>query len=158
VCHKTDGNDANDANDGNGHNPRMAIRVAWIPIVLVTVACADHLPEQDLRILSARPAAKLSASDLWKDFQTDATAARRRYFGQAIDVSDAPTAVEPQAPGGARIVFGQSGERGVIARLLDERAAETAKDAKAGARMTLRCFCEGLDEQKDVLLKSCIRP
>jgi hypothetical protein len=136
----------------------MRSLVGLLAIAVFSASCADHLPEQDLRILIAQPAAKLSASDLWKDFQSDAAAARSRYFGKAIDVSDAPTAVEPQAPGGARIVFLQSGERGVVGRLLDERAAETAKDAKAGARMTLRCFCEGLDEQKDVLLKSCIRP
>ena len=136
----------------------MRMRLAWIPFVLIAAACAEHLPEQDLRILKAQPAAKLSASDLWKDFQSDAAAARSRYFGKAIDVSDSPTAVEPEAPGGARILFTQAGERGVIARLLDERAAETARDAKAGVRLTLRCFCEGLTAEKDVLLKSCIRP
>ena len=131
----------------------MALLVAgWL------VSCADHLPDQDLRILTASPAAKLSAADLWRDFQADAAAARRRYFGAAVDVSDAPTAIEPNAPGGGRILFLQNGERGIVARLLDDRAAETVKDAKAGARMTLRCFCEGLTPDKDVLLKSCIRP
>jgi hypothetical protein len=126
---------------------------------------ARSLCQQAARPGSADPhrrarceAAKLSASDLWKDFQTDPGAARTRYFGAAIDLSDRPTAVEPQAPGGARVVFAQTGERGVIARLLDERAAATLEDAKAGARLTLRCFCEGLDRDQNVLLKSCVRP
>ena len=136
----------------------MRIRTGLVILALVAGGCAEHLPDQDLRILTAQPAAKLSAADLWKDFQSDASAARGRYFGRAIDVTDAPTAVEPDAPGGARILFGQVGERGVIARLLDERAAETVKDAKVGARLSLRCFCEGLTGDKDVLLKSCIRP
>ena len=126
--------------------------------LLVVTACANHLPDQDLRILEAQPAAKLSASDLWKDFQADAAAAQSRYFGKAVDVSDAPTALEPNAPSGSRMLFLQAGERGVVARLLDERATATMAEAKAGARLTLRCFCEGLDENKDVLLKSCIRP
>jgi hypothetical protein len=130
-------------------------------IVLVGISsasCVSRLPDQDLRITAASPAAKLSASDLWKDYQADAKAAKSKYFGAAVDVSDAPTAVEPQAPGGARLVFGQGGEHGVIARLLDDRAAETLKEAKAGTRLTVRCFCEGPDGNGDVLLKSCIRP
>ena len=126
--------------------------------LLAVASCANHLPDQDLRILTAQPAAKLSASDLWKDFQADAAAAKARYFGKAVDISDAPTAIEPKAPAGSRMIFLQAGERGVVARLLDDRATETLAEAKAGARLTLRCFCEGIDGNKDVLLKSCIRP
>ena len=129
-----------------------------LPVAFFAVACVSNLPDQDLRILTAGPAAKLSASDLWKDFEADASAARSRYFGKAIDVSDSPTGVEPSSSSGARILFAQAGERGVIARLLEDRATETLKDAKAGTRLTLRCFCQGLDDKKDVILKSCIRP
>ena len=137
----------------------MLRRLALIVALVAAVAgCVSHLPDQDLRITTASPAAKLSASDLWKDFQADASAAKKRYFGAAVDVSDAPTAVEPQAPGGARMVFAQGGEHGVVTRLLDDRATETLKEAKAGTRLTLRCFCEGLDGKGDVVLKSCIRP
>ena len=127
-------------------------------LALGAAACVSRLPDQDLRILTAQPAAKLSASDLWKDFQTDADGAASRYFGKAIDVSDRPTAIEPAPPAGPRMLFVQAGDRGVVARLLDEKAAETVKDTKAGDRLTLRCFCEGLDANKDVLLKSCIKP
>ena len=126
--------------------------------LLAVASCANHLPDQDLRILTAQPAAKLAASDLSKDFQADAAAAKSRYFGKAVDISDAPTAIEPNAQAGSRMIFLQAGERGVVARLLDERATATVAEAKAGVRLTLRCFCEGLDENKDVLLKSCIRP
>lgn len=138
----------------------MHRHVPALVALLVAVSCVNHLPDQDLRILSSQPAAKLSASDLWKDFQADAAAARSRYFGKAVDISDAPTAVEnaPNAPAGSRMIFVQAGDRGVVARLLDERATATLSEAKVGTRLTLRCFCEGLDENKDVLLKSCIRP
>ena len=136
----------------------MHRHVPALAALLVAVSCVNHLPDQDLRILNSQPAAKLSASDLWKDFQADAAGAKSRYFGKAVDISDAPSAVEPNAPSGPRMIFLQAGDRGVVARLLDERAAATIAEAKAGARLTLRCFCEGLDDNKDVLLKSCIRP
>ena len=130
---------------------------AIVGAILLAVGCVDRLPDQDLRILTAPPAAKLSASDLWKDFQADAGAAGSRYFGKAVDVSDRPTAIDAEPPAGPRILFVQAGERGVVARLLDEKAAETLKDVKVGERLTLRCFCEGLDANKDVVLKSCVR-
>lgn len=122
------------------------------------LACTEHLPEQDLRILSAQPSAKLSASDLWKDFESDPAAARGRYFGRAIDVSDAPTAIEAGPPAAPHLFFGRADGPGVRAMLLDERATEILKDAKVGSRLTLRCFCEGPDAEKNVVLRSCIRP
>jgi hypothetical protein len=138
--------------------PGMRRRVIVSICLVLAASCVDRLPEQDLRILTATPAYKLSASDLWKDFQADASAARSRYFGKALDVSDAPTAIEPNAPGGPRMLFAQSGERGVVARLLDDKAPATVKEAKVGTRLRLRCFAEGLDSNKDVVLKSCYRP
>ena len=130
----------------------------WLVCLTVAgAACVSNLPEQDLRILTAQPYAKLSTSDLWKDFQTDAAAATKKYFGKAIDVSDKPTAIETEASKGQHFFFFQTAGHGVRAQLLDERAAEILKEAKAGERLTLRCFCQGMDGQ-DVLLKSCIRP
>ena len=130
-----------------------------VSLALCLVACAEHVPDQDLRILSAPPAAKLSADDLWKDFQRDPSAARRQYFGKAIDVSSRITSIEPDPKKVPHIFFGQpGGGAGVRARLLDDRAVDTLKDTKPGDRITLRCFCEGLDEKQDVVLKSCIKP
>src|SRR5262249_13369104 len=52
-------------------------RGGWLcaALVGVTVACAQHLPDQDLRILEASPAAKLTPEDLWRDFQANRAAA-----------------------------------------------------------------------------------
>lgn len=125
--------------------------------VLWTSACTDRLPAQDLRIVEAQPSAKLSAPDLWKDYQTDPTAAGRQYFGKAVDVSAVVTAIDAN-PATANIYFAQTSTNGVRGLLLDERIAQTTKDVKAGDRITLRCFCEGIDAKNDVLLKSCIRP
>lgn len=133
------------------------MRRLLLALLIPVAACVSNLPDQDLRILSAQPSAKLSASDLWKDFEKDADAARRMYFGKAIDVSDKPSAIEADATKGQHLYFGQTNDHGVRARLLDERATETLKDVKAGTRLTIRCFCQGLVDG-DVLLKSCIRP
>jgi hypothetical protein len=140
--------------------PAMRLSLALVVFASVLVSgCADHVPDQDLRILAVTtPAAKLSADDLWKDFQKDPAAARRQYFGQAIDVSAKITSFEANPAKVPHIFFGQSGAPGVRARLLDDKAAETVKEIKVGDRITLRCFCEGLDEKQDVVLKSCIRP
>ena len=133
-------------------------RILLLASLVLLAGCIDHLPEQDLRILREPPAAKLSAADLWKDFESDASGARSRYFGKAIDVSDRPTAIESDASKGRALVFGQGGERGVRAKLLDDQAADILRDAKVGTRLTIRCYCEGKDAAGDVLLKSCIRP
>jgi len=145
----------------SGHPVRLMITPMRRWLVCLTVAgaaCVSNLPEQDLRILTAQPYAKLSTSDLWKDFQTDAAAATKKYFGKAIDVSDKPTVIETEASKGQHFFFGQTPDHGVRARLLDEKAAETLKDVKVGTRLTIRCFCEGMDAKGDVVLKSCIRP
>jgi hypothetical protein len=133
-------------------------RILLLASLILLAACVDHLPDQDLRILREQPTAKLSASDLWKDFESDAAGARSRYFGKPIDVSDRPTAIESDVTKGRALVFAQNGERGVRARLLDDQAADILRDAKVGTRLTLRCYCEGKDAAGDVLLKSCIRP
>ena len=130
-----------------------------IAIALVPASCADHLPDQDLRITAITvPDAKLSSDDLWKDFQNDAKGSSKRYFGRSMDVSGKITAMEADLAKQPNIFFGPTGAPGVRGRLLDERAAVTLKDLTVGTRVTLRCFCEGINDKKDVLLKSCIRP
>ena len=133
-------------------------RTAVLAVVALVAACVQHLPDQDLRITTAAPAAKLPADDLWKDFQKDAAAARRQYFGKAVDISGTVAAIQPDASKVPVVFFGPADLHGVRARLLDERATETVKALAVGSRSTLRCFCEGLTEQQDLLLKSCIRP
>jgi len=124
---------------------------------LCAAGCAEHLPDQDLRILTAPPAAKLSPGDLWSDFQKDAVAARRQYFGKAVDVTGAVTSFEADPTKQPHVFFMQADGKGVRARLLDEQVAETTKDLKVGDRRTLTCFCEDLDESGDLVLKSCVK-
>jgi hypothetical protein len=130
------------------------VAVAALGLIL-TGACVDRLPDQDLRIVSATPAAKLSTDVLWADYQADRNAADRKYWGKAIEITGKVTR-STEDP--ARIIFLSSPESqaGVEARLLDERAGETLAASPAGERVTLRCFCEGM--QGNVILKSCIKP
>jgi hypothetical protein len=140
----------------------MTSRRAWLvsAVALLSTACAaEHLPDQDLRILAVSvPSAKLPAEDLWKDYQRDPAGARRQYFGKAVDISGTVVAVKPDAANVPVVYFTPVDQRGLRARLLDERATETTKGLKVGSRASLRCFCEGLTPEQDLLLKSCIRP
>ena len=133
----------------------------WGPILTLVLAgwgagCVDRLPDQDLRIRAEVPVAKMSPDDLWKDFQADAAAARARYWGKAVEISGKPTKTEGQDSAGSYMLFVQSGEFGVRASLLDEDAPDLIARAAAGDRLTLKCYCEGLNGH--VILKSCVKP
>jgi len=140
-----------------GMKRALLMLAAALPLAL-SVACADHLPDEDLRIVSAPSGAKLTTDDLWKDFQKDPKAARKQYFGLAVDVSGKILSIDVAAGKPATILFSPADEHCVRARLLGERAAAIVKDAPVFTRITLRCFCEGLDERQDLILKSCIKP
>lgn len=112
------------------------------------------LPDQDLRIRNAFAVAKMTAADLWQDYQKDAKAADKQYWGKAVEVSGKVTSADaPDAPKPA-VFFAQAETRGVRARLLDEDAAAILKVAVAGQRVTLKCFCDRLEG--DLMLKSCV--
>jgi hypothetical protein len=102
--------------------------------LLVVASCANHLPDQDLRILTAQPAAKLSASDLWKDFQADA-----RPRNPATSERPWTSAMHP--PRSSRMprpalawYSSRPGSEASSRVLLDERATATVAEAKAGVR------------------------
>ena len=124
---------------------------------MLSMSCAKRLPDQDLRILQASPVAKLSTDNLWSDYKADRAAADRKYHGQAIDISGKVSNALADAP--ARLIFlpQKDAKAGVEARLLDDQATTLLAAATSGERVTLRCFCEGL-EAANVVLKSCIKP
>ena len=136
---------------------RPAIALAF-GVFLLAAACAEHLPDQDLRIANTPAAFKMPPDELWKEFNRDPKAARSKYFGQAIDISGKVIAIQPDATKVPVVFFANPAEKGLRARLLDERAIEIVKNAKPGDRITLRCFCEGLTAEQNLLLKSCIQP
>ena len=122
---------------------------------MLTGACVDRLPDQDLRILAATPAARLSADILWKDYQSDPKQADRNYFGKPIVISGVVTAVGTDAPTDRYVLFGQTEKFGVRANLLDEQAAGILGAIPADKHLTLKCFCEGISGH--VILKSCVK-
>lgn len=124
--------------------------------MVVAAGCARTLPEQDRRITTAIAAVKLSAEDLWKDFQSDQAGASRRYHGKAVEVSGNVTSFTRDRSTNAHVLFSQQKPLGVQADLLDDQAAEILSSLKEGQRLTLKCFCDKLDG--NVLLKSCVKP
>ena len=133
------------------------MRAATLGVVVALVfmtSCVNRLPDQDLRIRTAAPVAKMSAADLWQDYQNDARGADGRYWGRAVEISGPLTASDVSDPAAPSLLFTQASGRGVRARLLDEDAPAILKAAVVGQRVRLVCFCEGLSG--DVILKSCI--
>ena len=120
--------------------------------------CVDRLPDQDLRILSTTPAAKMSVDLLWQEFKADPAKAARQYHGHVVEITghaDVP------AEGATSLNFAQPEGGKVVAALLAERAAAVAEAAKASPRITIRCFVEGRSPDPAstaVLLKSCVLP
>lgn len=131
-------------------------RIAVLALVL-TAACADTLPEHDNRIFSAVPVAKLSAVDLVRAFDADASAARERFVGRAVEVSGLvrDLSAEPESAGAFLLSAGE-GARHVRVWLHEDRAAAVRPTLANGNRITLRCFCEGVTDH--VQLKSCVVP
>ncbi len=115
-----------------------------------------QLPDQDLRIRQTTAVAKMSASDLWRDYQENRDAANTKYWGKAVEISGKVTGIEQPPGAGSAVLFTQAEKEklGIRAKLLDDDAAAILKVATAGARVTLRCFCDGL--KGDVILKSCV--
>jgi hypothetical protein len=130
-----------------------------LPVFLLlsfSSGCVDRLPDQDLRITTAVPVAKLPAELLWQEFEKDPAGSAKRYFGKAIDLTGKVTSIDAADSQGPYMLFAQTEKFGVRANLLVDRAAETMKDVQPGSRVNLKCFCEGLNGH--VILKSCIRP
>ena len=124
--------------------------------VAALTACVSRLPDQDLRILAAKPDAKLSVELLWKEFQADVDQANRIYFGKVVEITGEATRVGDDVPTDRYVFFAQSGELGVRANLLDEQAAGILAKTREDPRVTLKCYCEGIDGS--LILKSCVRP
>jgi tRNA_anti-like len=120
-------------------------------------ACIDRLPSQDRRILDAVPAAKLSVENLSRDYQGDAKAADKRYWGKAIEVSGVVSSRRDEAMGAALLFDDKNGTLIVEAQLLDDRAKAILASTSDSQRTTLRCYCSG-SSSGHVVLKSCIAP
>jgi hypothetical protein len=133
---------------------RLASIAGSTLLLLACLGCERTLPEQDRRITVTPAVAKLPAEDLWKAYRTDAKAADRKYWGQAVEVSGKVNVIvgEPTAPKAVR--FFVERENGIEAFVLDDQAGEILKTATVGQYLRLKCFCAGLDT--NVVLRSCI--
>ncbi len=136
---------------------RRCVLAALAVATMGAFACVGRLPEQDLRILAAAPAARLSTDLLWEDYQKDRDQADRSYRGKAIVITGTVTTAGSGEPGQRHLLFGRAqGGGGIRAGLLDEQALAILARAKENPKLTLKCFCEGLTDV--VVLKSCVAP
>jgi hypothetical protein len=117
------------------------------------LACGPAVSDHDNRIFATAASLKLSAVDLSTAYGTDAGAADGRYRGRVVEVSG----VIDKLPGGVTVML-RGAEKGPVveASLHEDVAAEMMKTLADGKRVTLKCFCEGLNQH--VRLKSCVAP
>ncbi|HUR20061.1 MAG TPA: hypothetical protein VMZ90_04580 [Vicinamibacterales bacterium] len=135
-------------------------RQAWMMfgtlamIAVSGLACGPAVSDHDNRIFATPASLKLSAADLSMAYGTDAGAADSRYRGRVMEVSGVIGKVTP----GSRSLTLAGGEKGPVveASLHEDVAAEMLKTLAGGKRITIKCFCEGLNQQ--VRLKSCVTP
>ena len=117
------------------------------------LACGPAVSDHDNRIFATPASLKLSAVDLSTAYGTDAGAADGRYRGRVVEISG----VIDKLPGGMTVML-RGAEKGplVESSLHEDVAAEMIKTLADGKRVTLKCFCEGLNQH--VRLKSCVAP
>ncbi len=87
---------------------RRCVLAALAVVTMGAFACVDRLPEQDLRILAAAPAARLSTDLLWEDYQKDRDQADRSYRGKAIVITGTVTTAGSGEPGQRHLLFGRA--------------------------------------------------
>jgi len=118
------------------------------------VACGPAVSDHDNRIFAMQASVKLSAVDLSAAYLSDAGAADGRYRGHVLEVSG----VIDKVPSGGVALMLRGADKGpaVEASLHEDVAAEMLKTMADGQRVTLKCFCEGLNQH--VRLKSCAAP
>ena|SRR5687767_6715681 len=131
----------------------MTRLVTGLILVTSAMACGPAVSDHDNRIFATPASIKLSAADLSAAYASDAGTADGRYRGRVLEISGV---IDKVNPSGAVMLAG--GEKGppVEASLHEDVAAEMIKTMAERQRVTIKCFCEGLDQQ--VRLKSCVAP
>ncbi len=117
-------------------------------------ACTPAVSDHDNRIFSLPASVKLSAVDLSSAYATDAGAADGRYRGRVVEISGVVRGLRPDTS--ALTMAGAETGPSVEASVHEDLAAQVLKTVADGQRITLKCFCEGLDQH--VRLKSCVTP
>lgn len=120
----------------------------------LTAACSPSVSDHDNRIFVTPAFVKLSAVDLSSAYQSDAGGADSRYRGRVLEVSGTVRGLAAGTP--VFLLAGSEGGPSVEVSLHDDVSAQVLKTVADGQRITMKCFCEGLDQH--VRLKSCVMP
>jgi len=131
---------------------RLVTGIGLLVLAGLVPACGGAVSNHDNRIFTTAASRKLAANELTVGYVLNPKAADETYRGHVLEVSGVVASVE--AASNRLVMVG--GDPVVWATLHDDVAAEALKTVQPGQRVTLKCFCEGLDTQ--VHLKSCILP
>lgn len=135
-------------------NHRPSSSIATVLFIAAGIACGPAVSDHDNRIFAMPASIKLSAVDLSMAYAADAGEADGRYRGRVMEVSGVVRKVQT-APAAVTLAGSESGPL-VEASLHEDMAAGLLKTVADGQRITIKCFCEGLDQH--VRLKSCVAP
>ena len=123
-------------------------------MVVAVGACAASVSDHDNRIFSLPASVKLSASNLSEAYATDRSSADDRYLGRVLEVSGV---VRGRGADGRTVTLAGTEAGPPIDATMHEDVAESLlATVIGGQRLTVKCFCEGLDQT--VRLKSCTAP
>ena len=137
---------------------RPSLQTRRLIVVMIAaasaLACGPAVSDHDNRIFATPASIKLSAADLSTAYGADAGAADGRYRGHVLEVSG----VIDKVPSSGVSLTLRGADKGplVEASLHEDVAAEMLKTMADGQRVTIKCFCEGLNQH--VRLKSCAPP
>ena len=131
----------------------MSFRTAALLLLAAgPLACGPAVSDHDNRIFATPASIKLSAADLSMAYASDARAADGRYRGRVLEVSGVIGKLES----GRSTLMLTGAEKGPVveASLHEDVAAGMLKTMADAQRVTIKCFCEGLNQH--VRLKSCV--
>lgn len=140
-------------------NRRTTLLMAAMMLMAAGLAaCGPAVSDHDNRIFALPASVKLSAVDLSIAYASDAGAADGRYRGRVMEVSGVVSKVQPAVAPATAVIVLKGSEAGplVEASLHEEAAAEMLRTIAEAQRITIKCFCEGLNLH--VRLKSCVTP
>lgn len=105
-------------------------------------------------MMNTKPSAKLEASAIFTEYETDETAANEKYLGKVVEVTGMIKLAEKGDDGVVSVTLNTGSEMAGVVCQLDPEKGYSDTDFKAGSMATFRGDCTGM--LMDVVLVRCV--
>ncbi|TXC81474.1 OB-fold protein [Luteibaculum oceani] len=123
-----------------------------LSIGILAGAVGFYLYQKEVPSLAdAKPAATLTAEELYSEFETSESAANEKYLGKVIEVSGKVVSTENR-DGNVSVLLSADSDLGGVQCSLDSTYREVK--VKVGDELRLKCQCNGM--LFDVALNRCV--